>query len=476
MWLFDLFKDSASATRTATIPSTLTFQEIDVDAVKRSRNLSQLAAQRGRQNLPSSSSDELDDVEQGIVTVIEREKNNAYNRYLDNQKAYNDRLKALGLSTRLVEIRALVMDAIAQFNSSTHDGVDQLHREREKLVDRERELRLFKERHRLDYSSRHPRSIVLNVGILLVLALIEGFLNGTFLSQGDEFGLLGGFFQAIIIAVVNIAAGLFYGSRGATQLVHRFFLRKTVGLLATIIWIVFVLYFNLAVAHYRAALTGPDPENAATKALFTLLNSPFAVNDLRSVLLMILGIAFSFIAAVKGWSMDEPYPGYGAVTRRRDYAHEEYTEHKSELMGTLEALKDSALESMAMQARQIQSRFEEYNKITERRGLLDQSFRSHLDHLESTGKALLAFYRAENIGHRQAAAPKHFDEAWRLDKPEIGTKNSPEVADPDALRDAIELFPRLTEQLLAAYNDANAQYKQVDRLELERIAGGKNPL
>jgi hypothetical protein len=71
---------------------------------------------------------------------------------------------------------------------------------------------------------------------------------------------------------------------------------------------------NLAVAHYRDALGGPDPDTAPATALKVWLANPvnpLKVGDVQSLWLLALGILFTVLGIAEGYFFDDPYPGYG---------------------------------------------------------------------------------------------------------------------------------------------------------------------
>jgi hypothetical protein len=88
------------------------------------------------------------------------------------------------------------------------------------LIETEREREAFRGEHGLHRTAHLPSSHVLHVGVLLTLLIVEAMLNGYLLAAGDEFGLLGGFFQAVIIAVLNIGGGFLSGRVTVPWLIH----------------------------------------------------------------------------------------------------------------------------------------------------------------------------------------------------------------------------------------------------------------
>ena len=85
----------------------------------------------------------------------------------------------------------------------------------------------------------------------MVLIVIEVMVNGTFLAKGSELGLLGGAVEASIFAALNVLISFFIAFYGVRQLNHRRTLLKLIGIISIILYILFSLSLNLALAHYR---------------------------------------------------------------------------------------------------------------------------------------------------------------------------------------------------------------------------------
>lgn len=76
--------------------------------------------------------------------------------------------------------------------------------------------------------------------------------------------------------------------------------------------------FNLGVGHFRDASTA----SASTLWLADLVRHPFTLS-VKSAALVLVGVGVSLTAIVKGFALDDPCPGYGAVDRefrRADHA------------------------------------------------------------------------------------------------------------------------------------------------------------
>src|SRR5215831_4320979 len=88
-----------------------------------------------------------------------------------------------------------------------------------------------------------------------------------------------------------------------------------------------ILALNLSFAHYRdlSVLGMPNPEQ---NALSDMLQTPLILHDVKSWWLAVVGVLFSFVALIDGFTWDDPYPGYAEVARRREVKREDYLDRK----------------------------------------------------------------------------------------------------------------------------------------------------
>ena len=459
------------------VASTLAFPELDVAQMQRRLHLADEGKRRGTGDEPATESVTLDDVEQRIITTIESEKRLAYETFRAHLKTYGDRLASLGFQTRFTQALATADGALSDLKAKVHIGVDILFQLRRDLVHIEDDLARFRHEHHLQRLPRYPPSRLWRWGVILLLFGLEGGLNGTFLARGHELGLLGGISEALAIAAINILYGLAVGWQVAPRMVHRRPLWKLVGVGGIVLYVGVMGGFNLAVAHYRTALAGEHPEQAPQHAWASLLAQPVGIEDMHAWFLFALGCMFSLGAALDGWSMDDPYPGYGRLARAQAELIDTYTEQKQEQMGELEAIRNDALERMAAATSGIERHRAEYWAILEGRACFTHAFRLHLDHLEQCGRDLLATYREANRRARQTLPPPHFAQQWDMPRPaEPAFGLAGDLGDPDLEGEIGRVFAQLHEKrqgIHTQYEQAMAEYQRIDELTPEVVRHGR---
>lgn len=187
---------------------------------------------------------------------------------------------------------------------------------RERLI----ELRNFQNKHSLQQrTATYPDSHVLSFALLFAAVAVEGVMNSYFFAEASDRGLLGGFTQAFLVSVANVGVAALGGALFLRMTNHKDLLKKIAGWLGFASVLSLLACLHLATAHYREELTrNPDFGEQGMTILPVLSNAwsnPFALQDFESFLLVCIGIVITVIAIWKGYTWDDPYPGYGKVHR-----------------------------------------------------------------------------------------------------------------------------------------------------------------
>lgn len=242
---------------------------------------------------------------------------------------------------------------------------DCLREEKSRLAD----LDAFKAEQRLTRDAHYPSSPLLAIGILSMLIIVEAGINGVLFADSSDQGLFGGWLEALVLAIANVGAAFLFGRIALPQLHRRGAGQKAGGLVLCMAGAAAIVAVNLIGAHYRdfkpeispvpapvAALkqetvlalsggktspaaagrrkaaklvpagpSGPTPAQLASdarakerEAIAKLAANPFAFGSFMSFFLFIIGLCGASIAALDGYKLDDPFPGYGK--RHRKYA------------------------------------------------------------------------------------------------------------------------------------------------------------
>jgi hypothetical protein len=454
------------------------FPALNVAKLAADLAVGRIGAERGSDEEPSSDSTVLDDVESRIVERVEAEKNSAHGVFLDELHLYKERLSGLDFEGRFAAIRQAAPAAVSEFRAEAAQGRDELHSLRRHLRDVEAERDDFRRRHRLTRTARSATggSLTLKIGVLLTLFVFEVFLNGFFLAKGSELGYVGGAAEALIFALLNIGVSFLAGAVGVRELNHRNYIRKLFGLLALLGYFALAVGLNLTLAHYREA-AGSFVSDAGQEVLVRLRTNPLGIMDVKSWLFFGIGMLCSLIAFGDSYLIFDPYPGYGTLEKRRAAAYDAYIGRKNELIATLLAIRDEAIEILEEANRDLSVRRSEHDAILEGRTRLLRLFEAHQAHLDRTANSLLSTYREANKRSRKTPPPRRFTAAYVLEKIPTEHDALPASARDDLRRSIEESQTVLADQVGAIHDEferAFATYREIDDLVEEKAVARSN--
>jgi hypothetical protein len=463
--LFNWIAGYFSGGRVPYEPLAVAFPPVDMLRYRTQLDLDREGFQNGSCNSPTSDNVTFDAIEQRIVTSIESERNKSQEIYIANMRAYGERLRALRVHVLLQRAAVAAEEARTDFNDTSNSAKDRLFELQRTLRERSQELERFRAANGLNRPSNRPESRILHFGIVSILFLVESVLNGLFLAKGLDFGYVQGIGEAAIIAGLNIGSGLVLGAFFLRQLHHLRAIRVLVGCVGILAYGCLAVGLNFAVAHYRDALGGPSPENAATVARRSLQLQPFHVDDINSLLLLVMGMSFSIFATVDGYKMDDPYPGYGRLVADYRQEQDDFRDAKEEETARLAEVKDRVLGRLDRYASDIEARRSTSHAVLQQRDGFRQLFLRHLEHLEQAGNELLTCYRTANARARTEPAPLHFSQRWimpRLDRGVLANEDQGSAPFPDA--EAERVLGQLAatrRDILTFYAEAQAQYTSI---------------
>jgi hypothetical protein len=236
---------------------------------------------------------------------------------------------------------------------------------------------------------------------------------------------------------------------------HRSWAIKLPALLALMAGIVAIIVVNAFVAHYRDAYERLGDEVVLRDVIARLIAAPADLMRLQSWLLFLLGVGFAGLGFAKGYSLDDPYPGYGAVDRRRAEAETAYISNRQMRIEEVTDTRDRAITSLASAIERLRGAAAQREQILGARAQMVSSVASHEVHLEQAANALVSIYRDANRAVRTEPTPAHFSTRFRfqsqiLESTAIKTLLTTQIARHDAEALIAEL-DRLRNGVLTAY-------------------------
>lgn len=454
-------------------PSAALFMTFDTVERARRMRLEDRGRINGNAGRPGAADRQLDEVEAEIVAFAEGEKKQALDVCLDRLRDYGERIGRLDVMGRADAIEGASKLAIVELETEIELGLGELYKSDRALGEREDALQRFRARHGLARPAHYPRSRILHIGVLLVLALLELTLNTGFFAEASELGLLGGFQEALVIAILNIGAGVLVGLHGCRMLFHRNLLLKLAGVLIILCWILGILVLNLAVGHYRDLLS-TAPETALLAAQSRFLADPFGIDSIKSWALVLLGCAASLVAMLDAFRLDDPYPGYGAESRRHATAVDAFLEIRESIVLGLEQRKNDGTEALGVAREDLRKRREDFFLALDGRRRLAGMLEQHLDWLEQAMAQLIQTYRQANRAVRRAPAPPTFEVV-----PKLRREPLPGIEETFALDEVRRACDRASnaaanalDQMLGAYSEAMRKLRALEEVIDKRLALG----
>ncbi|HVY99241.1 MAG TPA: hypothetical protein VHA35_07065 [Dongiaceae bacterium] len=407
--------DVLSFLRTQYKPGPGQFLQIDPKILIDRMDLRGRAQERGRVNQPDTASAAMDEVEREIEGTIRTIASEDQARTYDQIATYEQRLRSADVAGAAVDMRVLARQAESDMESMLLAVKGDLRVARKEVIERERALEAFKRDNRLKRPAHPPRGHFLFVAILVLLFAAETLPNAVILGEGEELGIAGGYTVAILFSLLNLGLGFSSGRWGWTNAIHRSPLRALLGLVFAAACLGGVVLINFALAHYRAAVESGMPAAQAAAAVIPMMREdPWALGDIKSAIMVMLGVFSALVVMLEGWLWDEPYPGYGEVSQHLRDAQAHYHDLVEEKLDHLKGVQEEFVGRIQVERSRLRDRRQEIPFIMQERQRLIARFKTHLGHLQDVGRQALSVYRDANRKARTTQAPKRFDEVWEL--------------------------------------------------------------
>jgi len=439
----------------------LPFQPVDTEALSVKWALRAKGEADGRRNQPPASAAEPSATEALIIKEIEAERERCAQDAAAHLKAQNDALAQLETAMDIAALRHTADEARSTFEKIKSEWEGEILRLLRAAREAREEYESFRTRHGLARPARQPRHRGLGLALLAFFVTIESALNGLFFAEGAEAGLLGGTAVALSVSVVNVVLlGAVLGFFPARWANHRNIAIKSAGMLLVVLGIVAILIVNAFIAHYRDAYERLGDAVVLRDVWAQLVAAPADLVRLQSWLLFLLGLGFAGLGFAKGYRLDDPYPGYGLIDRRRDEAETTYRYNRQLRIDEATAARDRAIEAIAQGIERLRGAAAQRDQILTARASWVAKVEAHETHLQRAATVLLTIYRDANRAHRTEPAPAHFDRAFAfrdriLERPGFRTLREMRPPRHDAETLIAELDRRRNE-VLAAYREVLA--------------------
>ena len=346
-----------------------------------------------------------------------------------------------------------------------------LRKLRETARNRQVELGAFQSRHGLTRQANYliGSSLFLRYACLFLLIAVEGFLNAKIFAHGLDTGLIGGFIEAVILAMVNVFVAFVFGKYAFRYVWHKDWGCKLLGMLSLLFAAAAIILIGLGIAHYRDSLTN-EVTDPARSALQTLLANPINLRDAFSWVLFIISCVFGLASLFDGLYSDDLYPGFGTISKRSQDANDHLEEEMAGLRWGLESLKDDELKTLDQIIQDSQAAIVVLKSLVEDKKSAASRLCNAMQDADNTLDALLGNFRTENELYRNGAArPGYYDS-----RPELRALISPDFdteADEVSLSEQsslVKVFLTEAQQIRASIQESfNHQFDRLKPLNTQ---------
>jgi len=220
--------------------SALDFPDLNLDHVLRRLRVIERAGEAGSQNIPPTTSMEVDANETRFKLFFEERVNHRINRSRSIISTYENLARTNSVEDLIFQLNSFSSRVNDKFSQFDNDVRDPIGLQKRRLGELEKEFRDFKSFNHLTTPPKYPKSLFYHYGILSVMLLVETLLNAYFFSKGSDLGYLGGMMQALMLAGLNVFGGFGFGKYVFPQKNHMRKSRRTLAALGFSVYLVYL--------------------------------------------------------------------------------------------------------------------------------------------------------------------------------------------------------------------------------------------
>lgn len=320
-----------------------------------------------------------------------------------------------------------------------------LHNSAREFASVRMDLEIFKHKNQLTREALYRDSKILHYSIIFFIVIFETALNAFFLSKGSELGLIGGFFQAFIISLVNLGFAAF-AAFALRNVFHRNWARKLCFAVLFLGIALLASAFVLGVGHYREALE-LNPLIASRLAVLNLLGDPTGIHDFNSwIMVIVSGIAVILLTA-KFFVVDDRYPGYTAITRRVRDLQARWFNGCAQAFDEINEVAEASQQELSEKEKALRSQFINFKASIERSEEIRREYDEDIVKAQGLLDELVRYYQsyAARMMNRRAA---YFGELLRFELDKLPKLNT---AGLEQHKQDLAAFERIVEALDEEY-------------------------
>ncbi len=417
---------------------------LDCDAWLAAHPVRAEGKRRGKRNQPDSNETLPDEIYNRIESWVRKRAldcKQEVEKYIRDELANLHDLRSLWEEEHPeIALDALVTRNCRDLNSIADKSIGDLDVERAEFEEAARDLKRFREHHRLSHVADYPGNQLAHWLWVPVFMIIETFAGANLLGSVSRGGVIEGWMIAVVLTIVNVLLGLIAGFAWRRTHVRSTFV-KLFAYVSSAIFASVALLWNDIAGHVRdvyvlAEKTGAleTPDEAFAIAWRTMIERPLPWESLASAGLALVGIFVFALTAFKSYSADDRFPGYGKKHRKAEALRRRYQDDLDDALAELWSARDKA----NIVIEETKDRYEMdqagWKAGLDRLKMVLDGYPMNLRQYNKDLAYLLAAYRDANLAARKAPPPPFFDIELTIDPdtiqaPTFDVPSSPEWGD-----------------------------------------------
>ena len=413
------------------------FAAPDLETVDRELKVIEQGRKDGKEGRPSQSETVVSKAEEGIKAHIIKEvvKTQTLAQNAINDEVTQRSKMVAGEPIQSIRILSSVLDADTDSIEDKNEG--RLVAKYQDRVKSEADSNYFRAENELTQDADYPTSAIMHYVIIGFIVLVETLLNSAFFAQGMEQGLVGGFIAALLITLVNVAAAFIVGTYCIRQINHIKNKKKIIGWITLFMYVVFLVWFCIAVGHFRSLIqvSGDAIEAARQIADVIFTWELVGIQEFYGWLLVFLSIFIGIITTIKFYYADDVYPGYGKNIRRMKSAAVAYEGDKNTHRNEVNLRLEGAQEELFRLKKQTHDHVKLYIASTKKSGHIIDGYLQYQESMQGLYASLIQRYRKANEQIRATEAPAFFSHVEKIET------NYLPVLDQDRYKEDVKTIP-----------------------------------
>ena len=390
--------------------STGQFHHIDFGEAERALKLTKRAIANGAKGIPELKDTKKDALAAKIDEYIGYLISLAKTKLLDKIRAakYLSSSQSQGSIQDMTEIYE---SATKDLTKTAREFYNEIFILKKNWILLEKYLKEFREKNNLNRHARYPDSRVGTFGVIFLITVVETLFNAYALGDAHPDGVFGVVAAIFMFSIVNVGVSLCLGLVIWRYFFHVQKIKRSVAILAFPMMI-FILFLNFLLAHYRDAISKLSTTTEFTdlqvsiqqlggQAIDTLITNPFVMDDVKSYLLLFVGLLAAIFTTWKSFHLDDPYPGYGRLSREREELAKKLNYKNKTALEDINDLVEDYSKQISSQRLLIKGNESAIFRREEDFEDLHEKYNIWLEQAKTVGMALYAHYQEENIKARE---------------------------------------------------------------------------